>query len=85
MTDNINIMYPKTLANSMRLTPDEFDKELKTISLVKLYEIGKVSSGTAAKVLNISRVEFLELLSDYKVSILSAYDTNDLKEDLNNA
>jgi predicted HTH domain antitoxin len=53
--------------------------------LVKLYELGKVSSGVAASVLGLSRLEFLELLSKYKVSVLGAYDLDDLKEDIANA
>ncbi|WP_158860240.1 UPF0175 family protein [Lunatibacter salilacus] len=55
---------------------------MKESSLVKLFEIGKVSSGTAAKVLEMTRIEFLELLNKYKVSFLNV---ENLEEDLNNA
>ena len=65
----------------MRMNRDDFEKQMKESSLVKLFEIGKVSSGTAAKVLDMTRVEFLELLDKYKVSFL---DVGDLEEDLNN-
>lgn len=58
------------------------EKKMKESALVKLFELGKVSSGTAAKVLRISRVEFLELLNKYKVSFLN---TDSVEEDLNNA
>ena len=64
---------------------EEFGLEVKTSSLVKLYELGKVSSGVAASVLGLSRLEFLELLSKYKVSVLGASDLDDLKEDIANA
>ncbi len=66
----------------MRMNKDDFGKEIKTSSLVKMFELGKVSSGIAAKVLHISRIEFLELLGKYKVSFLNV---DDLNEDLNNA
>lgn len=82
MAESISIDYPKYLANSMRMSKDEFGKEIKVSALVKLFELGKVSSGTAAKVLKISRIEFLELLQKYKVSFL---ETEDLKDDLENA
>lgn len=81
MAKIISIDYPEYLANSMRMNRDDFEKQMKESSLVKLFEIGKVSSGTAAKVLDMTRVEFLELLDKYKVSFL---DVGDLEEDLNN-
>lgn len=81
----INIEYPESLAISLKLSSKDFISEMKTSSLVKLYEIGKISSGVAAKTLGISRIDFLELLSRYKVSVLGDYDTNDLNEDISNA
>ena len=82
MAHIISVEYPDYLANSMRMSKDDFGNEIKISSLVKLFELGKVSSGTAAKVLHISRIEFLELLAKYKVSFLNV---NDLNEDFNNA
>lgn len=82
MAELISIDYPEYLANSMRMNKDNFGKEIKVSALVKLFELGKVSSGMAAKVLQITRTDFLELLEKYKVSFL---ETEDLKEDLDNA
>lgn len=82
MANIISVEYPDYLANSMRMNRDDFEKEIKTSSLVKMFELGKVSSGIAAKVLNISRIDFLELLGKYKVSFLNV---DDLNEDVNNA
>lgn len=81
----IQIKYPKYLANTLKLNSKDFELEMKVSSLVKLYELGKISSGVAAKVLNISRVEFLELLSKYKVSVFEVYNEDDLSEDIVNA
>lgn len=66
----------------MRMNKDDFGKEIKFSAMVKLFELGKVSSGTAAKVLGITRVEFLEVLDKYKVSFL---EVEDLKQDMDNA
>jgi predicted HTH domain antitoxin len=85
MKRTINIEYPESLANSLRLNAKDFEYEIKTSSLVKLFELGKVSSGVAARVLGLSRLDFLELLSKYKVSVLGPYDLNDLNEDIANA
>jgi len=81
----INIEYPESLANSLKLKGKEFENEMKISSLVKLFELGKVSSGTAAKVLGLSRLDFLELLAKYKVSPFGQYDTDDLIDDIANA
>ena len=53
MAQVIKIDYPDYLANSMRMNADDFEKEIKTSALVKLFELGKVSSGIASKVLRI--------------------------------
>jgi predicted HTH domain antitoxin len=81
----IHIEYPESLANSLRLSGKDFETEMKTSSLVKLYELGRVSSGVAAQVLGLSRLDFLELLSKYKVSALGGYGTDELNEDIANA
>ncbi|NCA84840.1 MAG: UPF0175 family protein [Clostridia bacterium] len=85
MEGMINIAYPESLANTLRISGKDFESEMKTISLIKLYELGKVSSGVAARVLGLSRLDFLELLSKYNVSILAGFDTDDLEEDISNA
>jgi predicted HTH domain antitoxin len=82
MAQVITIEYPDYLANSMRMNTDNFEREIKTSALVKLFELGKISSGTAAKVLQITRIEFLELLAKYNIGFLSGMD---LKEDMENA
>ncbi len=45
---------------------------------IEPYELGEVLSGVAARVLGLSRVDFLELLAKYNVSVLEGYDTEDL-------
>ncbi|NJO67918.1 MAG: UPF0175 family protein [Bacteroidetes bacterium] len=85
MKGTINIEFPESLANSLILSVKDFESEIKTSSLVKLFELGKVSSGVAARVLGLSRIDFLELLSKYNVSVFGAYDLSDLNEDIENA
>lgn len=83
MNRMINIQYPESLANALRLSGNDFSAEIKTSSMVKLYELGKVSSGIAAKVLGLSRLDFIELLAKYKVSVFTA--TDELNDDIANA
>ena len=82
MAQIISIEYPDSLANSMRMSESEFEREIKISGLVKLFELGKISSGTASKVLQMSRIEFLELLANYKVGFLNV---EDVTEDFQNA
>ena len=63
----------------------EFKNEMKIISLIKLYELGKISSGLAANLLNINRVDFLDLLQKYNVSYFHRGLENELESDLRNA
>ena len=84
MSGQIAISYPETLAFSLKMREQEFEREMKIISLVKLYELGKISSGMAAKILNISRIDFLSILSLYNTSYFSTYE-KDLESDFNNA
>ncbi len=81
----INVEYPESLSNTLRLQRKDFENEMKACSMVKLFELGKISSGTAARVLGITRLDFLDLLVKYKVSALGQYGSDELHEDIANA
>lgn len=85
MQREIQITYPESLANSLKMSLKDFEIEMKMSALTKLFELGKVSSGTAAKVIGISRVEFLDRLAIYQVSLFQYSNLDDLNEDLANA
>lgn len=77
----LSVTYPQSLANSLKLADREFENEIKTISLIKLYELGKISSGTASKILGINRVDFIEKIGEYQVSVFNFYNENELNEE----
>jgi len=81
--NQISVSYPEALAFSLKMQAGEFEREIKTASLVKFYEMGKVSSGFAAKILGISRTDFLERLAGYGVSAYA--DVCELESDAGNA
>lgn len=85
MDHNISINYPEKLAFSLKMENVEFAKEIKIISMIKLYELGKISSGFASKILKLNRIDFLELLEKYNVSYFSRGVENELEDDLKNA
>jgi predicted HTH domain antitoxin len=84
MERQIAISYPESLAFSLKMRKYEFEHEMKTISVVKLYELGKISSGMAANILGVSRLEFLKTLSFYDVSYF-AVTNEELETDYINA
>jgi predicted HTH domain antitoxin len=61
----INIPEKVLLAEKMDET--SFARELRTLAAVKLYELGRLSSGRAAELAGMPRVEFLLTLGRYKV------------------
>ncbi len=63
----------------------ELSNEMRRLAIVKLYELGRLSSGKAAQLLGISRVAFLELVGAYQVSILGNPGKDQLEQDLLNA
>lgn len=85
MSKTIKIEYPEYLAASLRLTVKDFENEIKISSMVKLFEMGRISSSVASKVLGMDRIEFLDLLGRYKVSVLNGFDIEEIDEDIANA
>lgn len=55
----IKIEYPETIPAILNLSPEMFEKEAKFALAVKLYEMGRLTSGQGARVAEVSRVEFL--------------------------
>jgi len=85
MEQVINVTYPKQLAFSLKMQDNEFVQEMQKLAIIKLYELGKISSSIAAKILNLTRVDFIELINKYQVSFFSYVSEEELLNDLKNA
>jgi len=69
MKENILIIkYSDDVLLSLKESKEEFEDEARYLLALKLYELGKISSGKAAQLAGISRVNFLLRLGQYKVS-----------------
>jgi predicted HTH domain antitoxin len=66
-TRQVVIDIPETVLLAEKTDEASFARELRTLAAVKLYELGRLTSGRAAELAGMSRVEFLLSLGRYKV------------------
>src|SRR5262249_12712783 len=63
------LTYPDDLAQAIQLTAGELPAQLRLMASLKMFELGKLSSGKAAELAGLSRGEFFEACGRYRVSI----------------
>lgn len=74
----------KTLTITLPEMVDVDEKEAKTMLAAKFYEQGKLSLGQAAELAGYSKRTFMDILSNYDVSIFNFLET-ELDNDIANA
>jgi len=60
------IEVPEIILLAEKTDEESFARELRVLAAVKLYELGRLSSGRAAELAGIRQVEFLLSLARYK-------------------
>ncbi|GGA26735.1 UPF0175 family protein [Okeania sp. KiyG1] len=63
----ISIEIPESVLAATNADATTFARELRTLAAVKLYEMARLSSGKAAELAGMSRVEFLLNLDKYQI------------------
>lgn len=71
-TRQIVLDIPEQVLLAEKTDEIAFAKELRVLAVVKLYELGRLSSGCAAELAGMPRVEFLLSLGRYNVFPLEA-------------
>jgi predicted HTH domain antitoxin len=82
MQNTLTIEYADDLLFALGVSDKEFTEEAKLLLAAKLYEMGRISSGQAARLAGKSRVEFLFSLSRLGVP-MSNLREEDLNDELN--
>ncbi len=55
----ISIEYPESILAILNVSPESFETEARIILAMKLYELGRLTSGQAAALAGIARIDFL--------------------------
>jgi predicted HTH domain antitoxin len=79
--ESVNVEYPVDVRMALRETKEELARDLLMLAAVKLYELGKISSGKAAALAGTDRVSFLLGLGRYRVSVFN-YTSEELEREV---
>ena len=78
------VEVPSNLPDAAQCTPQQFMHEAKLAMAIKLFEMKRLSSGMAALLIGMTRVQFLGELHRYDVPMIDL-DENELAQDIANA
>jgi predicted HTH domain antitoxin len=80
----LKLECPDELMTALGKRPDDATREIRLMAALKLYESARLSSGMAAQLADMSRVEFLLACGQHGVTVFQQTD-DELKSDLDNA
>jgi predicted HTH domain antitoxin len=73
--------YPDNLELAVQATPEEMQAQIRLMAALKMFELGKLSSGKAAELAGLSRAEFLEMCGRYRVPVFN-YAPGEIEDEL---
>ncbi|MBN1933130.1 MAG: UPF0175 family protein [Anaerolineae bacterium] len=68
------VTYPQGVPQLLKMSDAEFARELRFLGAAKFYELGRLSSGKAAELAGMGRVEFLLALKRVGVPAINLRD-----------
>jgi predicted HTH domain antitoxin len=83
-TMQILVEVPNHMPDAAQCTPQQFMQDAKLAMAVKLFEMKRLSSGMAASLIGMTRMQFLSELRRFGVPMIDL-DENELAQDILNA
>ena len=78
---DVTMPIPEETLIALKLSPEEAGDALRLAAAMKLYELGRLSSGAAASLAGIPRAVFLSKLAEYGITTFHLSE-EEIKEDL---
>jgi predicted HTH domain antitoxin len=78
---SLTIEYPPEVLWALQQEPQEFEADARLLLAIKFYEIGRLSTGLAAKLAGVPRSAFIFMLGRYGLSPFGQT-PDELEEDL---
>jgi predicted HTH domain antitoxin len=79
--NSLTIEYPPEVLWALQQEPQEFEADARLLLAIKFYEIGRLSTGLAAKLAGVPRSAFIFMLGRYGLSPFGQT-SDELEEDL---
>jgi predicted HTH domain antitoxin len=70
----LTLKIPSDVPSLLKMSEDDFAHEAQVLLAIKLFELGKLTSGKAAELAGIPHVAFLHMLSRYDVAAINLQD-----------
>jgi hypothetical protein len=69
MEEVLNIRVPEEIRQMINRTPEELARDMRLYTALMLFRLKKLSSGAAAEMAGIPRVQFLDLCAEYDILV----------------
>src|SRR4030065_745746 len=80
-TEELKIKYPSGFEHAVHMTKEEMEQHMRLMAALKMFELGKISSGKAAELAGMSRIEFFEACGRYRVSVFN-YPAEEVEDEI---